>query len=37
VGVKPGMFAILEGDVITGVWAKSTSTTPAFVFGVPVK
>jgi hypothetical protein len=36
-GVKPGMFTIIEGDVISGVWAKSTSTTPMFVFGVPVK
>lgn len=36
-GVKPGMFVIVEGDVITGVWAKSTSTAPIFVYGVPVK
>lgn len=36
-GVKPGMFAIVDGDVILGVWANSNSTTPMFVFGVPVK
>jgi hypothetical protein len=36
-GAKPGMYVSIVGDVALGVWAKSTSTTPVLVYGVPVK
>ncbi len=36
-GVKPGVFLSAAYGIAQAVWPKSTSTTPAFVFGVAVK